>query len=337
MPEVTSAQRIAVYGAGSWGTALAILLARNGHRVKLWGRNPERIERMRLEGRNPYYLPDTEFPPGLFPVDSVAEAAEACDLALIVVPSEGFRAFLAELPGHLAPEVPVAWATKGLESSTGKLLHQVAAEELGPRPGAVVSGPSFAREVAAGLPTAVTAASEHPGLAEWLASVLHNLSFRVYTSTDVVGVEIGGALKNVLAIAAGVADGLGYGANARAALITRGLVELVRLGVHLGGERETFMGLAGLGDLVLTCTDDQSRNRRFGLALGAGSGVEQALEQIGQTVEGMRTARVAHRLAEHEGVEMPICEQVHRVIYESADPRQAVETLLLREQKPEHF
>jgi glycerol-3-phosphate dehydrogenase (NAD(P)+) len=253
----------------------------------------------------------------------------------VVVPSEAFRDFLRALLSTIAPDVPVVWATKGLEPASGKLLHQVAAEEMDMRPTAVISGPTFAREVAAGMPTAITAASESPELAGRLASLLHSQTFRVYTSSDVVGVETGGALKNVLAIGAGVADGLGFGANARAALITRGLVEIVRLGERLGGNRDTFMGLAGLGDLVLTCTDDQSRNRRFGLALGQGTGVEEALEAIGQVVEGMRTARIAHVLAQRNGVEMPICEQVRRVIYDGVPAREAVHTLLLREQKPE--
>lgn len=327
--------QIAVLGAGSWGTALAILLARNGHRVALWGRNPQRMDRMRAEGCNPFYLPGASFPPGLRTTAMLDEALHGAELALVVLPSEAFRDFLRELASAIAPAVPVVWATKGLEPASGKLLHQVADEELDGRATAVISGPTFAREVAKGMPTAITAASRSPELADRLATLLHGETFRVYTSTDIVGVETGGALKNVLAIGAGVADGLGFGANARAALVTRGLVEIVRLGECLGGNRDTFMGLAGLGDLVLTCTDDQSRNRRFGLALGQGKGVEEALEAIGQVVEGMRTARIANVLAQRNGVEMPICEQVHRVIYEGVPAREAVHALLLREQKPE--
>jgi glycerol-3-phosphate dehydrogenase (NAD(P)+) len=327
--------RIGVFGAGSWGTALAILLARNGHHVALWGRDPERIERMRAEGCNSYYLPQVSFPPGLNLTAVLDEALRGVELALVVVPSEAFRGFLRDLRSAIAPGVPVVWATKGLEPASGKLLHQVGREELDVRPTAVISGPTFAREVAAGMPTAITAASESAELAGRLAALLHGQTFRVYTSSDVVGVETGGALKNVLAIAAGVADGLGFGANTRAALITRGLVEIVRLGERLGGNRDTFMGLAGLGDIVLTCTDDQSRNRRFGLALGQGEGVEEALEAIGQVVEGMRTARIAHVIAQRNGIEMPICEQVHRVIYDGVSAREAVHALLLREQKPE--
>jgi glycerol-3-phosphate dehydrogenase (NAD(P)+) len=329
------AERIAVFGAGSWGTALAILLARNGREVMLWGRDPERMAAMRSEGCNPRYLPDASFPPGLNPTADLDQALAGAELALVAVPSEAFRQFLRGLAERIRPGLPVVWATKGLEAASGKLLHQVAGEELGDRPTAVISGPTFAREVAAGLPTAITAASPSETLASRLAVLLHGEAFRVYTSTDVIGVEAGGALKNVLAIAAGVADGQGFGANARAALITRGLVEIVRLGERLGGHRETFMGLAGLGDLVLTCTDDQSRNRRFGLALGRGQSVEQALADIGQVVEGMRTARIASVLAQRNGVEMPICEQVYRVVYEGIPAREAVHALLLREQKPE--
>jgi glycerol-3-phosphate dehydrogenase (NAD(P)+) len=329
------AARIAVFGAGSWGTALAVLLANNGHEVTLWGRNPGRMNAMRAEGRNVHYLPDTGFPSSLTPTADLEQALRGAELALVVVPSEAFRDFLQELASRIRSGLPVVWATKGLESASGKLLHQVAGEELGERPTAVISGPTFAREVAAGLPTAITAASRSQALAVRLADLLHSETFRVYTSTDVVGVETGGALKNVLAIAAGVADAQGFGANARAALITRGLVEIVRLGERLGGHRDTFVGLAGLGDLVLTCTDDQSRNRRFGLALGRGQGVEQALEEIGQVVEGMRTARIASVLARRNGVEMPICEQVYRVVYEGVPAREAVHALLLREQKPE--
>lgn len=330
-----SAQRIAVLGAGAWGTALAILLARNGHAVRLWSRRAEHVARMRAEGANADYLPGHPFPGSLEPVAETGRALEGAALALVVVPSGAFRPLLAGLAGVLAPDLPVAWATKGLEADSGKLLHQVAAEETGTRPMAVVSGPSFAAEVAAGLPTAITAAATSPAFAERLAALLHGETFRVYTSDDLVGVQVGGAVKNVLAIAAGVCDGLGFGANARAALITRGLVEIVRLGERLGGRRETLMGLAGLGDLVLTCTDDQSRNRRFGLALGRGLDVEAAQRAVSRTVEGRTAAGVVHRLARRNGVEMPISEQVARLVYEGVPARDAVQALLLREQKAE--
>jgi glycerol-3-phosphate dehydrogenase (NAD(P)+) len=255
---------------------------------------------------------------------------------LLVVPSHAFRDTLRQIAPLLKPHTRIAWATKGLEPGSRHLLHQVIAEELGPEQAcAVISGPTFAKEVAKGLPTAVTVASANEGTAAYFAACLHGATFRAYTASDVVGVELGGACKNVLAIAAGIADGLGFGANTRAALITRGLAELMRLGVHLGGNAETFMGLAGLGDLVLTCTDDQSRNRRVGLAIGRGNTLEEAVASIGQAVEGVKSAPEIHRLAQSQGVEMPITEQVYRVLYEGVPAQQAVETLLQREQKPE--
>ncbi|MEE8342375.1 MAG: NAD(P)H-dependent glycerol-3-phosphate dehydrogenase, partial [Gammaproteobacteria bacterium] len=232
----------------------------------------------------------------------------------------------------------VAWATKGLELETAMLPHQVAQSVLGEsRPLAVISGPTFAREVASGLPTAITVASKNPEFSEKLSGLLHGEQFRAYTSSDMVGVELGGAVKNVLAIAAGICDGLGFGANSRAALVTRGLAELMRLGEAMGGRRETFMGLAGVGDLVLTCTDDQSRNRRLGIALGQGINCQQALQEIGQVVEGVNTAREVVRLARRFGIDMPITEQVYRVLHENLAPRDAVRALLTREPKQEAF
>jgi glycerol-3-phosphate dehydrogenase (NAD(P)+) len=237
---------------------------------------------------------------------------------------------------HLAADAIVAWATKGLEPGTGKLLSQAAAEVLGGTGElGVISGPSFAREVAMGLPTALTVAAEREETAQVIAQWLRNSRLRVYTSGDMAGVQLGGAIKNVIAIAAGISDGLGFGANARAALITRGLAELTRLGVAMGGRPETFMGLAGAGDLVLTCTDDASRNRRLGLGLGRGRNLAEILAGIGQEVEGVATARELYHLALKRGVEMPITEQVYRVLYEGVPPQEAVETLLRREPKQE--
>ena len=255
---------------------------------------------------------------------------------MIVVPSHAFRSVLTAVKPLLREDARILWATKGLESGSGKLLHEVTGEVLGEAiPMAVVSGPTFAREVAEGLPTAVTVASSDAQFAEDIAERLHSKAFRAYTNEDVAGVEVGGAVKNVLAIAAGIADGLGYGANARTALITRGLAEIMRLGEVLGGHRETFMGLAGLGDLVLTCTDNQSRNRRLGLALGKGESMEEALAHIDQVVEGVQTAREVHDLALSQGVDMPITEQVFNVLYEGTTPKQAVQALLGRDQKAE--
>jgi len=333
---VSSPQPIAVLGAGSWGTALAILLARQGRPVRLWGHHPDAVARLAAERANARYLPGFPFPPSLQPMAELAQVLDGVRDLLVVVPSGAFRGLLGLLRPLLTAEQRVAWACKGLEQGSAKLLHEIFLEELGAeRLAAVVSGPTFAREVVRGLPTAVTVAASDPYYAAELADALHDERFRAYTSGDMAGVELGGALKNVLAIAAGIADGLGFGANARAALITRGLAELMRLGDACGGQRETFMGLAGLGDLVLTCTDDQSRNRRFGLALGGGMTPEQARASIDQVVEGIGTAREVRRRAEMAGVEMPICDQVYRVIYDGLDPQQAVHNLLNREQKAE--
>ncbi len=334
---MTTPQTIAVLGAGAWGTALAIHLARNQQRVRLWGRNPEQMHAMQLARCNARYLPETPFPDALDLTADLGQALERADLILIVVPSSGFRAFLHELHPHLAANsARIAWASKGLESGTAKRLDQVFAEELPDHAApAVISGPTFAREVAAGLPTAVTVASHDSAFAEHVAALLHSQSFRAYRVDDVIGVELGGAVKNVLAIAAGIADGLHFGSNARAALITRGLAEIMRLTEVMGGRRETLMGLAGLGDLVLTCTDNQSRNRRFGLLLAEGKSVNEALAQIAQAVEGLPSAREAWRLACEHQVDMPITHAVYQVAYEGLAPKLAVAQLLQRNSRPE--
>lgn len=325
---------IAVLGAGSWGTALALVVARNGYRVRLWDHWPAQVADLTQDRENRRFLPGFPLPDNLEPVLELRQALEGAAEILVVVPSHGFAALLRALP-PLGPDVGLAWATKGLEPGTNRLLHEVALDVLGPRDVAVVSGPSFAAEVARGLPTAVTVASPQLEQARRVAAYLHGERFRAYTSDDLIGVQVGGAAKNVLAIATGIADGLGFGANTRAALITRGLAELTRFGTALGGRLETFMGLAGLGDLVLTCTDDQSRNRRLGLALARGASVEEARRQIGQEVEGVITARSVHHLAQRLGVEMPIGEQVYRVLYEGRTPEEATRSLLARESKSE--
>ncbi|QQS54641.1 MAG: NAD(P)-dependent glycerol-3-phosphate dehydrogenase [Candidatus Competibacteraceae bacterium] len=330
------AARVAVLGAGSWGTALALLLARNGHDVRLWGHDPREIAPLCRERENRRYLPGVPFPSRLNASTDLIEALANVELALVAVPSHAYGATLVRLRPLLPTTAGFAWATKGLEHGSGRFLHEVTLEMLGrDRSAAVISGPSFAVEVARGLPTAVTVAAWDVAHARRVAAVLHGSNLRAYTSSDVIGVELGGAVKNVLAIAAGIADGLGFGANARAALITRGLAELVRLGVAVGGQRETFMGLAGIGDLVLTCTDDQSRNRRFGLAIGRGDSAEMASAAIGQVVEGAATVREILRLARRHGVELPITEQVDAVLYHGQSPRRAVENLLARDPKPE--
>jgi glycerol-3-phosphate dehydrogenase (NAD(P)+) len=331
-----AAEAIAVLGAGSWGTALAIHFARGGRRVRLWGRDRTQLTAMASRRRNERYLPSAAFPPALEVCAELPAALSGARDVLIAVPSPAFRAMLETLSPHLTAAMHVAWATKGFEQDTGRLPHQVARDVLGAeRRIAVLSGPTFAREVGAGLPTAMTVASPDAGYAEALASELSSASFRAYTSTDIMGVEIGGAVKNALAVGAGLSDGLGFGANTRVALITRGLKEMTRLGVALGAEAPTFMGLAGLGDLVLTCTDDQSRNRRFGLALAGGSSPEQALAQIGQSVEGYTAARAIRGVAARAGVEMPLCEGVYRVLYERVPARDAVRELMSRPLKAE--
>ncbi len=328
--------KIAVLGAGSWGTALAIQLARKGHTVNLWGHRPEHLERMAREDENRRYLPGIALPVTLHPETELKAAIGDSDALLVAVPSHAFRATLKKIRPLVADQTTVIWATKGVESGTHKLLHQVIEEELGSdRKKALISGPTFAREVADGLPTAVTIASDSIEIAQSVAELFHSENFRCYTSTDIPGVEIGGATKNILAIAAGIADGLGYGANTRAALITRGLHELMKLGTDLGGKRETFMGLGGLGDLVLTCTDDQSRNRRLGLAVGRGDTVAQSLDSIGQVVEGFEAARDILEMARERGVDMPITQQVAEVLHNNKDPKAAVRDLLQRDLKRE--
>lgn len=327
---------IAVLGAGSWGTALAVLLAHNGYRVCLWGHDAGMQARLARERENKQYLPGIALPEPVETVADLGKLAKAHKHLLLAVPSHAFRAVLQGLGRHIREEAIVAWGTKGLEPATGKLLHEVVHEVLGEGLGrAVISGPSFASEVARNLPTALTVAAEANATAVTVAEWLRNERMRVYTSTDVAGVELGGAIKNVMAIAAGISDGLGFGANARAALITRGLAELARLGVAMGGARETFMGLAGAGDLILTCTDNLSRNRRVGLGLGQGRELSAVLADLGQEAEGVATARELYNLAKRLHVEMPITEQVYRVLYEGRSPQRAVETLLRREPRAE--
>ncbi len=327
---------IAVLGAGSWGTALAVLLARNGHQVLLWGHKPGHIEQLKQTRENNRYLPGVDFPDTLTPAADINTVTDTAENFLIAVPSPVFRQTLQLLKRQHRPIKALVWATKGLEPGTGRLLSQVVTEEAGTAvPAAVISGPTFAREVAQNLPTALTVAATDRTLADTISRWLHNTRVRVYTSTDIAGVQLGGAIKNVMAIAAGISDGLGFGANARAALITRGLAELTRLGVAMGGKAETFMGLTGAGDLILTCTDNTSRNRQVGLALGRGQALQAILEELGQEAEGVNTVLELHQLARQLGIDMPITEQVYRVLYEDLSPQAAVEALLAREAKPE--
>jgi len=330
-------ETIAVLGAGSWGTALAIQFARSGRAVRLWGRDARALATLERERCNRRYLPDAQFPSSLHTEPNLAAAIAGCTDVLIAVPSQGFRAMLEQLRPLLRPGMRLAWATKGFELGTGKLPHRVVREVLGEGwPIAVLSGPTFAKEVGAGLPTAMTVASPDEAFARAIARRISGANFRAYTSTDIVGVEVGGAVKNVLAIGTGISDGMGYGANTRIALITRGLAEMTRLGEALGAQRETFMGLAGLGDLVLTCTDNQSRNRRFGLAIAGGQSIDQALQSIQQVVEGLHAARAVHQVALRERIDMPICEAIYRVLYEGLPVGQAVNALMAREVRAEN-
>ncbi|SFP32062.1 NAD(P)H-dependent glycerol-3-phosphate dehydrogenase [Enterovibrio norvegicus] len=326
-----------VLGAGSYGTSLAISLARNGANVVLWGHEPEHMAQLEIDRSNEAFLPGVAFPDSLILSADLQEAVQATRDILVVVPSHVFGMVLAQVKPFLRDDQRICWATKGLEPETGRLLQDVAHEQLGDNvPLAVLSGPTFAKELAAGMPTAISVASPN---AEFLADLQEKIhcsrTFRVYGNSDFVGMQLGGAVKNVIAIGAGMSDGIGFGANARTALITRGLAELTRLGVALGAERDTFMGMAGLGDLVLTCTDNQSRNRRFGLALGKGQGVEEAQTEIGQVVEGYRNTKEVRVLAKRIGVEMPIVEQIYQVLYKGKDANLAAQDLLARQRTSE--
>lgn len=324
-------QTIAVLGAGSWGTALAMLLGQNNHQIHLWSHNAAHASAMQKSRENNRYLADLTFPKTLNVSSNLESTFKDVTDVLIVVPSHAFRKTLETIKPLITPAHRIAWATKGLEANSCKLLHLVAREVLGDKISlAVISGPTFAKEVAQGLPGAVTVASNDQALALDWAHFLHNDHFRAYTSEDMIGVEIGGACKNVIAIAAGIADGMGFGANARAALIARALAEITRLGISLGAKAETFTGLTGLGDLVLTCTDDQSRNRRTGLALGEGKKLDGIVKQIGQVVEGVATAKEVVALARKQKIDMPITEQVYNVLYENTAPKDAVNALFNR-------
>jgi len=327
---------IAVLGAGSYGTALAIQLARLGNDTRLWGRDAAQMRKLEDERVNADYLPGCKFPPSLHAVADLRAAVAGADDLLLAVPSHALHAVLRTVAPLLQPGQGIVCACKGLEPDTGKLMHEVIEDTVGRgRKLAVISGPTFAKEVGLGMPTAVTVASSDADYAGKIVHALHGNGFRAYTSDDVIGVEVGGSVKNVLAIAVGIADGLGLGANTRAGVITRGLAEIMRLGEAMGGRRETFMGLAGLGDLVLTCTDDQSRNRRMGLALARGKSVPQALAEIRQVVEGVRVAPEVLRLARKHHVEMPISEQVVGVLAGEITPVDAVRSLATRPPRAE--
>jgi glycerol-3-phosphate dehydrogenase (NAD(P)+) len=328
--------KIAILGSGAWGTALAVSFAPR-HQVTLWSREAEEIEAMRRDRSNQRFLPDIPLPAELKLSTSLKETLDGAELAIVAVPVAGLRSTLQHIAQCAVP-VPVVWVCKGFESDTSLFPHQIAKEILPANfPRGVLSGPSFAQEVARSQPTAMTLASNDGEFAQRTAKALHHSRLRIYSSTDVVGVEIGGAVKNVLAIAAGICDGMKMGLNARAALLTRGLAEMTRLGLQMGGRAETLGGLTGVGDLILTCTGDLSRNRKVGMLLAQNKSLSNILNELGHVAEGVYTAREVHRIAQQHGVEMPICDAVYRVLYEDLPADKAVEALLSRQPNTEFY
>lgn len=334
---------IAVLGAGSWGTALSFALARNNHNVTLWAHSASHVADMQTDGCNRRYLADFNFPSNLKIQGDLESIVADHRIFLVSTPSHAFKEVVTTLKSYgISSDATIIWATKGFDKGTTEggptLLSNVIDSVLdqGTRK-AIISGPSFSKEVAANLPTAMTCASDCDDTSKFVAQLFHGQRMRIYTNTDLIGVQVGGAVKNVMAIAAGISDGLGFGSNSRSAIITRGLYEISRLGVALGAQANSFQGLAGMGDLVLTCTDNQSRNRRFGLGLGEGQSIETTLSQIGQEVEGYATTREVMRIAQHLNVEMPISENVYKVLYEGLSPSDAVTSLLGRALNNEEF
>lgn len=327
---------LSVIGAGSYGTSLAQSTASKGLPVMLWCRNPVNAQKMQQDRVNEKYLPGIKFKDTLTVSSSLEEVVRASKNVLVVVPSHTFSEVLTAIKPFLQPDQRIAWATKGLDKSSGRLLSDVAKEILGSStPMAALSGPTFAIELAKGLPTAIAMAGTDEQFIKEFSDLMHTKTFRIYGSDDLLGLQLGGAIKNVIAIGSGLSDGLGYGANARTALITRGLVEMTRFGVAFGATPKSFMGLSGLGDLILTCTDNQSRNRRFGYYLGQGLSCQEALDKIGQVVEGYTMSAVVKVLCDKLSVQMPICTEVYNVLYKGKSGREAAMSLLSREQKSE--
>lgn len=330
--------KVAVIGSGSWGTAIALQLARAGHQVDLWNRSENRVEEMKRERRNTQYLPDYPFPDSLHPTASLKDAVLDSGLVVFVVPSQVMRAVVMEAKPFLDPEVPICCASKGIEEGSLMTMEEVLRDVLPVYFHAQLSflaGPSFAKEVAAGLPTMVVVASRFSDVADAVSGAFHAGHFRAYHTDDIVGAELGGALKNIIAIACGIADGYGLGLNARAGLMTRGLAEITRLATKRGANPLTMLGLAGMGDLVLTCTGSLSRNRTVGYGLGQGKKLSEILEELGQVAEGVITAKSARELAQKEGVDMPILEEVYALLYEDKNVQQAVADLFSRDRKAE--
>lgn len=324
---------IAVLGAGSWGTAVAIHLAKVGHRVLLWGHNSQHVTLMAEQHANTRFLPDVTFPPTLMPSADLNYCIQEAEHIIIAVPSHAFSEVLKKID---KPLLGLTWLSKGVDPESHQLLSELVSSRFGSSfPKAIISGPSFAKEVANFLPTALTLAGNNLEYQQSIHHLFHHDNIRVYLSDDLIGVQLCGAVKNVLAIACGISDGLGYGANAKAALITRGLAEMSRLGLSMGAKPDTFLGLAGVGDLVLTCTDDQSRNRRFGLLLGHGISIHEAEQQIGQVVEGKHNAAQICAIANKNQIEMPICEQVNALLKGTINAKQAVHNLMTRPAREE--
>jgi len=326
--------KVTVIGDGGWGTALAMVLVRNDHKVTVWGPFPEYIEQIKSAGKNSIYLPGVEIPPEIRWTADLVKAVDGAELVVLVVPSRYFRSVAEKLKDKIPQGALIVSATKGLDEQTHERMSVVAESILG-RPVAVLSGPSHAEEVARGIPCAVVVAARDMAMAAKIQAVFMNETFRVYTLNDVIGVELGGALKNVIALAAGISDGMGYGDNSKAALMTRGIIEITRLGVALGAKPETFSGLSGIGDLMVTCMSRHSRNRGVGERLGKGENIQQIMDSMQQVAEGVWNCRAAKELANELGVSVPITEQVYEVVHNGKNPRQAVRDLMTRSAKPE--
>ncbi len=328
-------KKIAVIGGGSWGTALAVSLSTAGHTIKLWDIDKSHLDELTENRENIRYLPGIKFPDKLKISSSVEEAADGTDIILFSAPAQHFRSALDGAIPYLKPEMILVNVAKGIEQKSLKRMSEIAFDKLPDARYVVVSGPSHAEEVGLGLPTTVVAASDDLALAETIQDVFMSERLRVYTNSDMIGVELGGALKNIIALGAGVSDGMGYGDNAKAALMTRGITEIARLGLKLGANLSTFSGLTGIGDLIVTCTSMHSRNRRCGILIGEGMGPSEATKKVGMVVEGIYTTEAAYQLAQQVGVEMPITEQIYQVINEKIDAREAVKSLMGRQKKHE--
>lgn len=327
--------KIMVLGGGSWGTALASLLAKNKEEVFFWVRNKEQFKSIKETRENKKYLPNIKIPDTVKVVNSYREAIDICNIVVLAIPSQNIRGLLVELKDYLSNSTLVVNVSKGIEQKTLKTISEVCKEIIPNNPYIVLSGPSHAEEVGKDLPTTVVAASENKNYAKKIQEIFTSNTFRVYTNEDVKGVELGGSLKNVIAIASGISDGLGYGDNTKAALMNRGIIEISRLADKLGADKMTFLGLAGIGDLIVTCTSMHSRNRRAGILIGKGKSVEEAIKEVGMVVEGIYTTEAAFKLAKENNVEMPIVEELYKIIHEGKKAKESVDSLMTRDKKDE--